>query len=270
MALLVQKHGEVISKEIRSLISKRYHTVTLAVNRSFWNSQSDTQNSLYVGSYGRGTAIDDSDIDILVELPKDEYYRYDSILGNGQSRLLQAVKRAILEIYPRSDIRADGQVIKIAFSDGMRFEILPAFRKESYYGEWDGSYIYPDTNMGGNWRSTNPKKEQDAMKLKNKNSNGLLFDTCKHLRHVRNEYFRSYPLPGIVIDSFVYAAIGNWRWINNGETSTSKSGDYERVLLDYFNQNSLWLILYSPGSNERIDTSDSAASLGKVLNLIAD
>ena len=101
--------------------------------------------------------------------------------------------------------------MKINFSDGMFFEILPAFKN------WDGSYRYPDTNMGGNWRSTNPKAEQDAMKNKNISSNGLLFDTCKHLRYVRDNYFRSYHLSGIVIDSFVYQAIGNWRWLSSGE-----------------------------------------------------
>ncbi|MDR3320286.1 MAG: nucleotidyltransferase domain-containing protein [Desulfovibrio sp.] len=32
---------------------------------------------MYVGSYGSETAIDESDIDILVELPESEYTRYD-------------------------------------------------------------------------------------------------------------------------------------------------------------------------------------------------
>ena len=71
--------------------------------------ESETLHSLYVGSYGRGTAIDDSDIDILMELPEVEYNRFDAVWGNGQSRLLQAVRSAILESYPRSDVRADGR-----------------------------------------------------------------------------------------------------------------------------------------------------------------
>ena len=64
MENLVQKHGEVISNDISSKISLRYHTITKAVNREFWNSSSDVLHSLYVGSYGRGTAIDVSDVDI--------------------------------------------------------------------------------------------------------------------------------------------------------------------------------------------------------------
>ena len=92
----ISKYGEIIPMSTRSSISTRYHSSTRAVNREFWNSSSDTLHSLYVGSYGRGTAVDTSDIDVLVELPKAEYDRYDYYNGNGQSRLLQAVKNAIM------------------------------------------------------------------------------------------------------------------------------------------------------------------------------
>ena len=257
----VLKHGEIISQNIRSLISLRYHTVTKAINNEFWNSTSDTLHSLYVGSYGRNTAIDTSDIDILVELPSNLFDRYNNLSGNSQSRLLQAVRNAILNAYPRSDVRADGQVVKITFSDRMDFEIVPAFKS------WDGSYRYPDTNTGGSWKSTNPKAEQDAMAQKNKSSNGLLYDTCKHIRYIRDNSFSSYHLSGIVIDSFVYEAIGNWRWLNSGESSSQPSGTYEQVLLDYYNQHGIcWgLSINAPGSNDTVSTSSSYECLGKVL-----
>jgi hypothetical protein len=257
----VQKYGEIISQSIRSLVSLRYHTVTKAINNEFWNSTSNTLHSLYVGSYGRNTAINTSDIDILVELPSDLFDRYNNLSGNSQSRLLQAARNAILNAYPRSDVRADGQVVKIAFSDGMDFEIVPAFKN------WDGSYRYPDTNTGGSWKSTNPKAEQDAIAQKNKSSNGLLYDTCKHIRNIRDNSFSSYHLSGIVIDSFVYEAIGYWRWLNTGESSSQPSGTYEQVLLDYYNQHGIFLGLSinAPGSNDTVSTSSSYECLGKVL-----
>ena len=273
MSSPVIKHGEVISQDMRSTISTRYHTVTRAVNREFWSTQSDTQNSLYVGSYGRGTAINTSDLDILVELPQNDYSSYNVMKGNGQSRLLQAVRSSILTAYPRSDVRADGQVVKISFSDGMKFEILPAFRKPDWLGQWDGTYTYPDTNMGGNWLSTNPKVEQMAMRQKNISSNGLLYDTCKHFRQVRDNQYSSYHLSGIVIDSFVYAAMGNWKWISDGEVSAA-SGDYERALCYYLYQRTQYLSyslpLTAPGSNQQIDTESSLESLKKVLNYMSD
>lgn len=261
MSNRVQKHGERILQNTRSLISLRYHTVTKAINNEFWNSSSDTLHSLYVGSYGRNTAIDTSDIDILVELPSSLFDRYNNLSGNSQSRLLQAVRNAILNSYSRSDVRADGQVVKIVFSDGMDFEIVPVFKS------WDGSYKYPDTNTGGSWKSTNPKAEQEAMYQKNKSSNGLLYDTCRHIRSVRDYNFSRYHLSGIVIDSFVYKAIGNWRWLNSGESSSQPSGTYEQVLLDYYNQHGIcWgMNINAPGSNDPVSTSSSYECLGKVL-----
>ena len=65
MSFLVQKHSGIITLETRKIISNRYKTVTKAINREFWNILSDTQNSIYVGSYGRRTAINNSDLDIL-------------------------------------------------------------------------------------------------------------------------------------------------------------------------------------------------------------
>lgn len=271
MSDYVRQRGEVISQDIRSIIAKRYHSVTAAINREFWGITSDTQNSFYVGSYGRGTAIDSSDLDVLTLLPESEYLRHDSLKGNGQSRLLQSVRQAILATYPRSDIRADGQVIKVVFNDGMKFEILPAFKSTNWDGTWDGTYKYPDSNMGGNWRSTNPKAEQDAMRSKNASSNGLLLDTCKHLRFVRDNYFSSYHLSGIVIDSFVYHAMGGWRWTPLGSASSTASGTYEKVLVDYLNQNSAWgiLSLTAPGSGQSVSTESSLECLKKVMNYIA-
>ena len=82
----VEHHGEKISKEQRDTISLRYKRITKAINAEFWNVDSETAHSRYVGSYGRGTAIDTSDIDILVELPRTEYERYDAHKGNGQEK----------------------------------------------------------------------------------------------------------------------------------------------------------------------------------------
>jgi len=273
MSCLVPKNYSIISIATRSIISKRYKTVTKAINREFRGSESETENSWYVGSYGRGTAVNTSDIDILVELPLNEYNRYESVVGNGQSRLLQAIRDAIKIPYPCSDVRADGQVVKITFSDDMKFEILPAFENVDLHGQGAGTYRYPDTNMGGNWCSTNPKAEQKAMKQKNISSNGLLYDTCKHFRCIRDKYYSSYHLSGIVIDSFIYAAMGNWRWPIDCELPLAARGDYERVLCDYLKQNTMLLFpicLTAPGSMQPVDTSSSMECLNKVMSYIAE
>ena len=147
MSNRVKRHDNIISSEDRLKISKRYKRITKAINREFWKLDNDTANSFYVGSYGRGTAINTSDIDVLVILPNDVFDRFNELMSNGQSRLLQSVKSALEDTYPNSDIRADGQIVKINFNDGILFEILPAFKNEN------GTYIYGDSNKGGKWKS---------------------------------------------------------------------------------------------------------------------
>ncbi len=143
MSSKVTKNNHPMDVDTISLISKRYKTITKAVNEDFWNSSSETSHSRYVGSYGRGTAIGTSDLDVLFELPNEEYDHFTSLNGNGPSRLLQAVKNAILDTYPKTDVKGDGQVVVVKFSDGMKFEILPAFRNLDWFENWDGTYTYP-------------------------------------------------------------------------------------------------------------------------------
>lgn len=272
MNYLVTRHSGTIPLSKKQTISKRYHIVTRAINREFWQSESDTLHSFYVGSYGRRTAINTSDIDILVELPTGDYEKFSSVSSNGPSRLLQAVRTAIKKSYPTSDVRADGQIIKINFHDGILFELLPAFKEENYWTK-EVSYIYPNSNMGGSWQSTNPKAEQEAMKQKNSKSesNGLLLATCRHFRYIRDTYYKSYKLSGIVIDSFVQTAMQNWRYVEK-QSGTSNTESYEQVLLDYYNSKVMdgldFLLLRAPGSGQLVDTNDSFETLGKVLNKI--
>ena len=108
-----------IDAKARETITMRYKRITEAVNRRFWNYINDAAHSLYVGSYGRGTAINTSDIDILMLLPDAAKKRFDAYAQNGQSVILQVVKDSIRETYATSDIRADGQVVKIFFVNGM-------------------------------------------------------------------------------------------------------------------------------------------------------
>ena len=43
-------------------------------------------------------------MDVLIELPDEEFDHFSSLYGNGQSRLLQAVKSALLTTYPNTRI----------------------------------------------------------------------------------------------------------------------------------------------------------------------
>jgi hypothetical protein len=113
----------------RSSIAYRTGRIVGQLNTDFRGQNSDTANRFYVGSYGRNTAIPSvSDVDLLYELPSVLYSQYNAYLGNGQSALLGSVRNSIQKTYGSSAIAGDGQVVVIRFTDGVRFEVLPARR----------------------------------------------------------------------------------------------------------------------------------------------
>jgi tRNA nucleotidyltransferase (CCA-adding enzyme) len=108
-----------ITQDKRSTISSRYKAITKRLNKDFWDKDSDTMFSRYVGSYGRGTAIHTfSDVDMVFVLPNTVYTQYSQYIYNGPSQLLQAVRQSISTTYPDTSIGADGIVVKVEFSDG--------------------------------------------------------------------------------------------------------------------------------------------------------
>jgi hypothetical protein len=186
-------------------ISARYKAITQRLNTDFWTTTSDTAHSLYVGSYGRGTAVQGfSDLDMIFQLPNSVYKQYDAYLGNGQSALLQAVKSSIEKTYSTTSIRADGQVILVPFTDGITFEVVPGFLNS------DDSYTYPDSNDGGKWRTTNPRAETDAIAARNNACNGNLIRLCRIMRAWKAKW--SVPIGGLLVDTLAYQFIENYEY----------------------------------------------------------
>lgn len=184
-------------------ISIRYKTITQRLNTDFWTTTSDVAHSLYVGSYGRNTAISGfSDLDMLFQLPYSEYEKYDKYSGNGQSALLQAIKTSIEKTYPTTSIRADGQVIIVPFTDGISFEVVPAFINKN------SSFTFPDANNGGSWRTTNPKPEIQAIRDQNSVCNGNLVPLCRMMRAWKRKW--DVRIGGLLIDTLAYQFIENW------------------------------------------------------------
>ena len=185
-------------------ISSRYRKITQRLNEDFWNIDSSTSHSLYVGSYGRKTAIQGfSDLDMVFRLPYSLYKQYNNHKGNGQSSLLQAIRNSLKKTYSSTRIGADGQVIKVSFTDNITFEIVPAFLNNG------GSFTYPDANKGGKWRKTDPKPEIEAIRTRNKDSKGNLIHLCRMMRAWKSE--RGVPMGGLLIDTLAYQFIDTWQ-----------------------------------------------------------
>lgn len=58
-----------INQSIVDKIQCRYKAITRRINLEYWDSYSELKHSFYSGSYGKGTEVKTSDIDIVVELP---------------------------------------------------------------------------------------------------------------------------------------------------------------------------------------------------------
>lgn len=186
-------------------ISMRYKAITRRLNTDFWTTTSETSHSLYAGSYGRNTAIEGfSDLDMIFQLRYEIYVQYDQHQGNGQSALLQAVRESIRRTYSSTDVGADGQVVEIPFTDNLTFQVVPAFINK------DDSYTFPDANNGGNWLTTNPKPEIEAIRTRNADCNGNLVPLCRMMRSWKKKW--EVPIGGLLVDTLAYQFIETYQY----------------------------------------------------------
>lgn len=213
------------------------------MNTDFWNTDSETSHSLYVGSYGRNTAIQGfSDLDMIFQLPYSVYEQYNKYSGNGQSALLQVVKNSIEKTYSTTSIRGDGQVIVVPFTDGISFEVVPAFINT------DDSFTFPDSSGGGSWKKTNPKPEIRAIRERNNACNGNLIKLCRMMRSWKNKW--EVPIGGLLIDTLGYQFIENW------EHRDKSYVYYDYMCRDFFKwmseQDSDQIYWKAPGSGQYV------------------
>lgn len=244
-----------MSNNTVSNVQKRYHSITKRLNKDFRGIDNDFLNSLYVGSYGRGTAIHVSDIDMLYVLPWEYYTKYNSYIGNGQSALLQAVKDSIKQKYPVTYISGDGQVVKVWFSDGVEFEVVPCFE----YSDGSG-FCYPDTHDGGSWKTTNPKPEINAINTWNNITNKNLKRLCRMLRAWKDNC--NVPMGGLLIDTFAYRFLKDWEYKDKSYLYYDwMTRDFFKYLSEQNDNQSYWVAV---GSGQRIYPKGKFVSKAKI------
>ncbi len=231
--------SDVVLRNVRA----RTKNITRRINSDIRCLNSDTRYSMFVGSYGRGTAIHTSDIDLVIELPYLLYTKYNSYSGNGQSALLQEVRNTIHKTYSTTHISGDGQVVKLNFTDGVCFEIVPVFINKDA-----SSFTYPDTNNGGSWKITKPREEIAEINKKNNEFNSNL----KHLSRMARAWKEKWnvPINGLLIDTLAYNFLLTWEYSDNGFIF------YDWMTRDFFaflqKQNSNQSYWLAPGSNQKV------------------
>ncbi len=220
-------------------ISNRYGEITKVLNIKYRNTESKTSNSLQVGSYGRFTAIKNiSDLDMVYILPWTEYERFKN---DRQSALLQEVKKTIQLRYPKTEMRGDGQVVVISFTN-YQIEVLPAFEYE------DGSFLYPDTNDGGSWQTTKPRLEIKAISDLHQAKNQNLRTLCKMIRSWKN--YHGVAMGGLLIDSVAYNFLNSTTYYDDKSFTYYDwlIRDFLKYLSDLQNINHV----FAPGSNQKV------------------
>ena len=237
-----------VEQTTRSKIAERYKRINQRLNFDFWRTS--YPYSLYVGSYGRGTAVRGfSDLDIIFILPPHLEAQYNAYQDNGQSALLQAVKQSLQKTYPTTDIGGDGQVVFIQFTNNIKFEVVPVFAKK------DGSFYYPDSNDGGSWKITNPRPEINMINFNNKLTKDKLIDLCRMARAWRNKW--NIPMGGLLIDTLANEFIMNWQYkFYPPKPELLRFDCYHLMSRDFFqflcNQNTEQKSWFAVGSKQKV------------------
>ena len=235
------------------------------LNKSYYGLEGDSTSHMYiVGSVGRETAIKGvSDLDIIFDLPKETYNQYNKYQNNGQSALLQEVKKVLNEKYPKSDISGDGQVIVINFNK-YTVELVPSFKQS------DDTFKYPDTNNGGSWKFTDPLPEiTESKKMADDTENNFKY-IANMLRAWKNK--QGFKFGGLLIDSLTYKFLNE-----NEEFKEIGFDDYLGMAKELFNflkglnkEQSYW---YAIGSNQQVYNCDNGKFIikaEKAYNKIKD
>jgi hypothetical protein len=223
-------------------------SVARCLHAYYYQGSFDPSNIVVVGSYGKGTATrPPSDVDMLYLLPVSEYKRINQLIGNGQSQLLQEVKRTLSYTFPRTELSADGQVVKAPFNS-FAIDVVPSFRCD------DGIYITCHTPNGGSWRSSNPFAEYRTIAALDtifENKATHLIKMLKVWKHNCKVPLKSIALE-IVVCSFI-----RW-WPHN----TQSIYWYDWMVRDFFAY--LWQYrnetVEISGIQERINLGDQWAS----------
>ena len=157
---------------------------------------------LLIGSYGKRTNIrPPRDVDILFIMPDDKFDQYDDNESNGQSQLLQDIKKILSEKYSTTDkIKGWGKVILIQFSDGTHnVELLPAWERD------DGKFTIPNTAEGGYWETWDPRAEIQKIEDSDKSTKGktrFLVRIIKKWSENCSVKLKSFQIENMVLEFF--------------------------------------------------------------------
>jgi hypothetical protein len=142
---------------------KKRFSVVSCLNRAYYGTNSDIDNSFFIGSWAKDTAIrPPRDVDVYFLLPPAVYSRFQGYAWARQSALLQEVKNRLAATYSGTDMSGDGQVVVVNFGS-YSVEVVPAFALTT-----PGRYWICDTRNGGSYKETAPWDEVNQIEATDK------------------------------------------------------------------------------------------------------
>ena len=224
----------------------KFKGVVKTLNQAYWNSDSETENAFYIGSWAKKTHIrPPRDVDLYFLLPIEIYNRFEQYKGNKQSAILQEVKSKLLASYPLSDIKGDGPVVLAGFWT-FNVEIVPAF----VYDAKDRSYYVCDTKDGGKYKTTKPLHEVDAIEFADQRNNYNVRSLVRMLKCW--QAYCSVPLKSFYLELLAIDFLDHWAYKDRGYFY------YDWMCRDFF----AWLItkansfVIAPGTYETMWIGD--------------
>ena len=200
---------ENIKVDNSETISNRYHEITKKLNKTFRETDSETDNCLRVGSYGRYTGIKGiSDLDMLYIMPSSKWDEYK----NNPDKLLKDVKAALKERYPNTKVKDDRLVVDVFFTD-FKFEVQPVFEEQD--GD-ETNYKFPDTKHDS-YRITKPRQEQAEMTSFRREHGDTHRLLCKMMRSWKNNVGQA--TGGLLIDTLTHRFLSDHSEYDHAGTS---------------------------------------------------
>lgn len=144
-----------------------------------------------MGSHSRGTAIHNSDLDLLQVVRKKELTWGGSLVS---SNTVLANLRKILEGYGKTETRRDFLALVISYKSGAKIDLVPGYYLKPGINNLP---VYQIPDGSGGWFETSPEAHNTYIKAADVRSNGKLKRTVQIIK-----YWRQCRINFIRLDSF--------------------------------------------------------------------
>jgi len=203
-----------ISRDDVLKINTHKKNITSCIDEYF-DMKLAAENSQFIGSYGRNTAVFTDNIRLLTIIPEEMYWQ----LSLGINNILKEMKNALRKKYLSCDFSDNGNGLNINVDGNLGFEIVPGFVFNN------GEYIYLCNNE---WHTLKLKAERENFcKLNDKNNNNLVF-LCRLLKIWKHS--NNLDIGNILLDTFAY-----YFFYNQIDEKSYCFDNYDEMLVDFFN-----------------------------------